>query len=237
MPIEPQRGRSSAQGEPQPKLPFRDPAEAWDHPLRSVETSLDSLAKRYPDREVSVGRRRKKMEFYGKPDEPNGFAMDSLEFFFLIAQYFREALPLRAILLLIACQRAGGVIRLTQEEMSTVLDVSRTKLNEALNEIMSHGIVFKVRRGVYQFNPPYSYRVAEFIPGTETAKPEWVEVDQRATIQRIRADESLPNLVRFPSLEKMREDIQALREERARDRARRRLERALKQGKGKGTQE
>ncbi|MFF3335364.1 hypothetical protein ACFYWX_38480 [Streptomyces sp. NPDC002888] len=53
----------------------------------------------------------------------------------------REALPLRLILLMIACQRAGGRIHLSQEEMAHVLNVARTKANEALGEIMSHGIV------------------------------------------------------------------------------------------------
>ncbi|MFD5065905.1 hypothetical protein ACFWNO_47530, partial [Streptomyces sp. NPDC058394] len=121
---------------------------------------------------------------YDTQERPKAFSMDSLEFFFLIAQYFREALPLRLILLMIACQKAGGQIRLTQEEMSTVLDVHRGKINEALGEVMSHGIVFKVCRGVYQFNPPYSYRVAEFIPGTELVEAEYVQVDQDKTIRR-----------------------------------------------------
>ncbi|MFD1852294.1 hypothetical protein ACFSKR_00125 [Kitasatospora cinereorecta] len=158
--------------------------------------------------------------------------MDSLEFFFVIAQFFREALPLRMILLLIACQRAGRRIPLTQDEMATVLDVSRTKANEALGEVMFHGIVFKVKRGVYQFNPPYSYRVAEFIPGTETTPAEYVKVDQHATIAKIRSDQSLPELVRFPSLEKMREEIERLRKERAEQREQRRRDRAERLEKG-----
>ncbi|MCE0447080.1 hypothetical protein LT493_29665 [Streptomyces tricolor] len=77
--------------------------------------------------------------------------------------------------------------------MATVLDVHRGKLNEALQETASHGIVFKVRRGVYQFNPPYSYRVAEFIPGTELVEAEYVQVDQDETIAKIRRT-SLPDL-------------------------------------------
>ncbi|WP_407841867.1 hypothetical protein ACE1OC_41585 (plasmid) [Streptomyces sp. DSM 116496] len=157
--------------------------------------------------------------------------MDSLEFFLVIAQYFREALPLRLILLLIACQRAGGRIPLTQEEMATILDVSRTKTSEALHTVMSHGIVFKVRRGVYQFNPPYSYRVAEFIPGTEMTG-EFVKVEQHGTISQIRSDTSLPDLVRFPSLDHMRQAIAELRAERARERAARRVSRTKRTGEG-----
>lgn len=106
--------------------------------------------------------------------------------------------------------------------MATVLDVPRAKTNEALQEVMSHGIVFKVRRGVYQFNPPYSYRVAEFIPGTELVEAEYVQVDQEKTIAKIRRDEGLPDLVRFPSLEHMREAIEELRKKRAEERAARR---------------
>ncbi|MFE7935679.1 hypothetical protein ACFU6S_44570, partial [Streptomyces sp. NPDC057456] len=160
---EPQRRRPvPKRARPRPELPLDDEIQAWSKPVQPVE-DLDSLARRYPRRKVSLSSERKPMEFYDTPERPKAFSMDSLEFFFLIAQYFREALPLRLILLMIACQKAGGQIRLTQEEMSTVLDVHRGKTNEALGEVMSHGIVFKVRRGVYQFNPPYSYRVAEFI--------------------------------------------------------------------------
>ncbi|WP_415954529.1 hypothetical protein [Streptomyces sp. KLOTTS4A1] len=73
--------------------------------------------------------------------------------------------------------------------------------------------------------------MAEFIPGTETTEPKYREVDQHATIQKIHEDENLPQPVRFLSLEKMREAVQEVRDERAKDRARRRLERALKQEK------
>ncbi|MBK3584781.1 hypothetical protein JHN49_14000 [Streptomyces sp. MBT57] len=218
----PQRRKiDSRRPEPQPWLPLPNPADAWDEPLTSVR-GLDEVARQFPGRKLTLDRTRKPMEFYGKPDEPNAFSMDSLEFFLVIAQFFREALPLRMILLLIACQRAGGRIPLTQDEMATVLDVSRTKANAALAEVMFHGIVFKVKRGVYQFNPPYSYRVAEFIPGTETTPAEYVKVEQHETIARIRSDQSLPDLVRFPSLEKMREEIERLRDERAKKRADRR---------------
>ncbi|MGW1109450.1 hypothetical protein [Streptomyces sp. NPDC002403] len=231
MPTEPQRRRTGSRSEPQPKLPLNDPADALDRYLQPVK-DLDEVARRYPGRKLTLDGERKPLEFYGKPDQPNAFSMDSLEFFLVIAQFFREALPLRMILLLIACQRAGGRIHLTQEEMGTVLDVSRTKANEALGEIMFHGIVFRVKRGVYQFNPPYSYRVAEFIPGTETTPAEYVKVDQHTAIAKIRSDQSLPDLVRFPSLEKMREEIEQLRSKRAEQRAQRRLERAQRQEKG-----
>ncbi|MGY0071689.1 hypothetical protein ACWZEH_34075 (plasmid) [Streptomyces sp. QTS137] len=52
------------------------------------------------------------------------------------------------------------------------------------------------------------------------------------TLKEIRADQSLPELVRFPSLEKMRQEIERLRKERADDRARRRQERAQLKEKG-----
>nr|WP_206327194.1 hypothetical protein [Streptomyces sp. S3(2020)] len=212
-------------------MPLDDPSDAWNQPLRPVK-DLDDVARQYPGRKLSLGEKRKPMEFYRTEEQPNAFSMDSLEFFLVIAQFFREALPLRLILLMIACQKAGGRIPLTQGEMATVLDVQRTKANEALGEIMSHGIVFRVKRGVYQFNPPYSYRVAEFIPGTETMEPEYIKVDQHVTLKQIRADQSLPELVRFPSLEKMRQEIERLRKERADERARRRLERAQLKEKG-----
>ena len=231
MSTEPQRRRPSAKEASQPKLPLDDPADAWNRPLRPVK-DLEDVARQYPGRKLSLGEKRKPMEFYGTEEQPNAFSMDSLEFFLVIAQFFREALPLRLILLMIACQKAGGRIPLTQDEMATVLDVSRTKVNEALGEIMSHGIVFRVKRGVYQFNPPYSYRVAEFIPGTETMEPEYIKVDQHVTLNQIRADQSLPELVRFPSLEKMRQEIERLRKERADERTRRRHERAQLKEKG-----
>ncbi|MER6916656.1 hypothetical protein ABT354_33815 [Streptomyces sp. NPDC000594] len=215
---------------PQPVLPLSDPADAWDRPLRPVR-DLDEVARTFPGRRLTLDSERSQLEFYGTPEQPNAFSMDSLEFFLVIAQFFREALPLRMILLLIACQRAGGRIQLTQEEMATVLDTSRGKVNEALSEIMFHGIVFKVKRGVYQFNPPYSYRVAEFIPGTETTPAEYVKVDQQSTITKIRSDQTLPELVRFPSLEKMREEIARLRAERAEERAQRRRRRSEQQEK------
>lgn len=84
-----------------------DAISAWSQPLAPVK-DLDSLAKRYPTRKLTLDGERKPLEFYGTENQPNAFSMDSLEFFLVIAQYFREALPLRLILLLIACQRAGG---------------------------------------------------------------------------------------------------------------------------------
>ncbi|MBN3933259.1 hypothetical protein IQ279_27275 [Streptomyces verrucosisporus] len=209
---------------------MNDPADAWDRPLHPVK-KLDEVARAYPGRKLTLDSERKPLEFYGPPDQPNAFSMDSLEFFLVIAQFFREALPLRLILLMIACQRAGGRIHLTQDEMAHVLDVSRTKVNEALREVMAHGIVFRVKRGVYRFNPPYSYRVAEFIPGTETMEPEYVRVEQYTAIAEIRSDESLPDLVRFPSLEQMRREIERLREERSKVRAERRHKRTQQKEK------
>lgn len=94
---------------------------------------------------------------------------------------------------------------------------------------MGHGIVFKVKRGVYQFNPPFSYRVAEFIPGTETVEAEYVNVPQHKTIASIRKNEKLPDLVRFPSLEHMRKAIEELRQERAEQRVERRRARAQRE--------
>ncbi|MEU3262207.1 hypothetical protein ABZ694_31240 [Streptomyces albidoflavus] len=231
MSPEPQRRRPAPKGAPRrlPLAPDED-LQAWSKPVRPAD--LDALARRYPSRSVSLSRERKALEVYDRPDRPKAFSMDSLEFFFVIAQYFREALPLRLILLLIACQSAGGIIKLTQEEMGAVLDVPRAKINEALQEIMGHGIVFKVARGAYQFNPPYSYRVAEFIPGTEDVEPQYVQVEQHEAIRKIRKDETLPDLVRFPSLEHMREAIEELRRERAAKREARRRERALRQEKG-----
>ncbi|WP_234043379.1 hypothetical protein [Streptomyces marianii] len=231
---EPEDGQQpEARSVPRQQPPFDDAIQAWGRPLSPVR-DLDDVARRYPGRRLTLEGERAPLEFYSRPGEPNAFSMDSLEFFFLIAQYFREALPLRMILLLIACQRAGGRIHLTQDEMATVLDVSRTKATETLQVIMSHGIVFKVKRGCYQFNPPFSYRVAEFIPGTETAggKPEYRRVEQYETISEIRKDATLPELVRFPSLEHMRRAIEELREERAAQRAARRAVRAMRREEG-----
>ncbi|MFI6729822.1 hypothetical protein [Streptomyces atratus] len=121
MSPEPQRRRPASKRAPRrPELPLDDEIQAWSKPVHPVE-DLDSVARRYPRRKLSLSSERKSMEFYDTPERPKAFSMDSLEFFFLIAQYFREALPLRLILLMIACQKAGGQIRLTQEEMATVL--------------------------------------------------------------------------------------------------------------------
>lgn len=233
MSAEPQGKQPDPRRAPRPQQRVDDALQAWAAPIAPVK-GLDDVARRFPGRKLTLEGERKPLEFYGTAEQPNAFSMDSLEFLFLIAQYFREALPLRMILLLIACQRAGGRIYLTQDEMATVLDVSRTRASETLQVVMSHGIVFKVKRGCYQFNPPYSYRVAEFIPGTEATgtASEYVKVEQHDTITKIRKDESLPELVRFPSLEHMRRAIEELRQERAKERAARRLERAARQQEG-----
>ncbi|MGW0664893.1 hypothetical protein [Streptodolium elevatio] len=224
---------SARAGVPRPQLPVDDALQAWSRPVAPVK-DLDDVARRYPGRSLSLGPERQSVEFYGTPDRPNAFAMDSLEFLFICAQYFREALPLRMIFLLISCQRAGGRIPLTQEEMAYVLDVSRSKVADVIKEIAEHGIVFKVKRGVYQFNPPYSYRAAEFIPGTETAgrKPEYIRVEQYDAITEIRENKTLPERVRYPSLAHMRVAIEERRQERAEQRAARRQARAAQQEEG-----
>jgi biotin operon repressor len=216
---ESQRRRHVARPAPNPGLPPDDPLRAFGERLRKIE-GLDDLARSYPGREISVGRQRQQLEFFSTPERPNAFAMVALEFFFVIAQYYREALPLRLILLLIAGQRAGGRIPLTQDDMAQLLDVPRQKVNEALREIMSHGIVIKIGRGVYQFNPPYSYVAAELVRLSD-GRAEYVQVDQADALRELRAS-ALPDLVRYPSLEHMREAIEEFRQERARKRRERR---------------
>ncbi|MFE9427717.1 hypothetical protein ACFYNO_32660 [Kitasatospora sp. NPDC006697] len=226
MPTEPTRRRSSPRANPQqPPLPLADPVSAFSSPLAPVPSvsGLDDLAERYPDRKVSVSARQRPLEIYsGKPNQQGSFSLDSQEFFLVIAQFFREALPLRIIILMIACQRAGGRIELTQEEMGTVLDITRPKINDALQEIMEHGIVYKVKPGLYQFNPPYSYRVAEFVPASEGQPAKVIRVEQADRISEIRGNTGLPDRVRFPSLEAMRTAIEELRRARAEERAARR---------------
>ncbi|MEU0632060.1 hypothetical protein [Streptomyces sp. NPDC005989] len=196
----------------QPGLDPDDPLAAFGSRLRAIK-DLDDLARQYPDRDINLGRKRQKLEFYSSDDRPNAFAMASLEFLLVIAQYYREALPLRLILLLIAGQRAGGQIPLTQDDMAAILDVPRQKVNPALQDVMEHGIVLKRRPGVYQFNPPYSYVAAELVRGAE-GRTEYVQVDQQDALEELRAG-SLPELVRYPSLQHMRDAIDELRKERA----------------------
>ncbi|MGK5450743.1 MULTISPECIES: hypothetical protein [Streptomyces] len=211
--------RRRATSAPRPELPPDDPLQAFGQRLRSLP-GLDDLARKYPGRDITVGRERQALEFYSSPERPNAFAMASLEFFLVIAQYYREALPLRLILLLIAGQRAGGKIPLTQDDMAAILDVPRQRVNEALRDVMGHGIVLKVRRGLYQFNPPYSYVAAELIRDAE-GHTEYVQVDQQDALAELRAG-TLPELVRYPSLQHMREAIDELRAERAAKRRQRR---------------
>jgi hypothetical protein len=85
---------------------------------------------------------------------------------------------------------------------------------------LEHGIVLKRRPGVYQFNPPYSYVAAELVRGVE-GRTEYVQVDQQDALEELRAG-SLPELVRYPSLQIMREAIDELRKERAAKRRERR---------------
>ncbi|MFJ3213853.1 hypothetical protein [Streptomyces flaveolus] len=216
---ESQPRRRAARPAPHPGLAPDDPLRAFGERLRKIE-GLDDLARTYPGRDITVGRQRQQLEFFSTPERPNAFAMVALEFFLVIAQYYREALPLRLILLLIAGQRAGGRIPLTQDDMAQILDVPRQKVNESLREVMSHGIVIKRSRGVYQFNPPYSYVAAELVRLSD-GSTEYVQVDQADALAELRAA-ALPDLVRFPSLEHMREAIEEFREERARKRRERR---------------
>ncbi|GGQ47958.1 MULTISPECIES: hypothetical protein [Streptomyces] len=216
---ESQPRRRAARPAPHPGLTPDDPLRAFGERLRKIE-GLDDLARTYPGRDITVGRQRQQLEFFSTPERPNAFAMVALEFFLVIAQYYREALPLRLILLLIAGQRAGGRIPLTQDDMAQILDVPRQKVNESLREVMSHGIVIKRSRGVYQFNPPYSYVAAELVRLSD-GSTEYVQVDQADALAELRAA-ALPDLVRFPSLEHMREAIEEFREERARKRRERR---------------
>ncbi|MFJ9634791.1 helix-turn-helix domain-containing protein [Streptomyces sp. NPDC101175] len=209
---ESQRRRRPARPAPNPGLAPDDPLRAFGDRLRKID-GLDDLARSYPGREITVGRQRQQLEFFSDPDRPNAFAMVALEFFLVIAQYYREALPLRLILLLIAGQRAGGRIPLTQDDMAEILDVPRQKVNLALREVMSHGIVIKRGRGVYQFNPPYSYVAAELVRLSD-GSTEYVQVDQADALAELRAAK-LPDLVRFPSLQHMREAIDEFRKERA----------------------
>ncbi|WP_309030743.1 hypothetical protein [Streptomyces alfalfae] len=216
---ESQPRRRAARPAPRPGLAPDDPLRAFGERLRKIE-GLDDLARTYPGREITVGRQRQQLEFFSTPERPNAFAMVALEFFLVIAQYYREALPLRLILLLIAGQRAGGRIPLTQDDMAQILDVPRQKVNQSLREVMSHGIVIKRSKGVYQFNPPYSYVAAELVRLSD-GSTEYVQVGQADALAELRAA-ALPDLVRFPSLEHMREAIEEFREERTRKRRERR---------------
>ncbi|MEU6278190.1 hypothetical protein ABZ871_38220 [Streptomyces populi] len=188
-----------------------DPLAIFDTTLTPVR-SLDDLAQQFPDRDLSLSRRRAPLEMYSSEENPNAFALDSLEFFLVISQHFREALPLRLIFLRIACQRAGGRIELTQDEMAKVLDISRQAVNEALQEIMTHGIVYKRSRGVYQFNPPHSYRTGELVR-TMDGGTKYVRVEQDEVLNEVRKDTSLPDLVRFPSLDHLRRAVEEMRAE------------------------
>ncbi|GGX57735.1 hypothetical protein [Streptomyces chartreusis] len=213
------RRRQAAPRRKPAELDPSDPLAAFDATLAPVR-SLDDLAQQFPDRDLSLSRRRAPLEMYSSEENPNAFALDSLEFFLVISQYFREALPLRLIFLLIACQRAGGRIELTQDEMAKVLDVSRQAVNESLQEIMTHGIVYKRSRGVYQFNPPYSYRIGELVRTMDGGK-KYVRVEQDEVINEVRRDTSLPDLVRFPSLDHLRRAVEEMRAERAERRSER----------------
>ncbi|MEV6080957.1 hypothetical protein AB0L80_38545 [Streptomyces sp. NPDC052069] len=126
----------------------------------------------------------------------------------------------------------GIFIQLAAEQVKHHYDTKelpKTPLSHLLHRRSETFLHYSENENSHQFNPPYSYRVAEFIPGTETTPAEYVKVDQHTTISKIRSDQSLPDLVRFPSLEKMREEINRLRTDRAEQRAQRRKDRAQRQ--------
>lgn len=73
---------------------------------------------------------------------------------------------------------------------------------------------------MYQFNPPYSYVAAELVRLSD-GSTEYVQVDQADALAELRAAK-LPDLVRFPSLQHMPEEIDEFRKERAHRRRERR---------------
>ncbi|MGP4001692.1 helix-turn-helix domain-containing protein [Streptomyces sp. 8N706] len=182
------------------------------------------MVRAHPNRDIAISKERKGLTFYGTDEQPNAFAMDSLEFLFIVAQYYRGNLPLRLILILIANQRAGGRIELTQERMADILDVHRSRVSEVLQELMEQGIVVKMERGVYRVNPVYSFRGAEFVRN-QNGKIEYTEVSQRDVLDEL-TNSNMPELVRYPSLQALEEAIAEDRKMRAERRAARAKERA-----------
>ncbi|MFF4402682.1 hypothetical protein [Streptomyces sp. NPDC001480] len=81
----PQR-RGASRRASAPDVPLDDALLAWAKPIAPVE-DLDAVARKYPNRKLTLHSERRPLEFYARPGEPNAFSMDSLEFFFLIAQY------------------------------------------------------------------------------------------------------------------------------------------------------
>ncbi|MFE4604914.1 helix-turn-helix domain-containing protein [Kitasatospora indigofera] len=222
--------RDAASPEPRRKLtrpaadPKPDPRKAFSGRRTKAVRSLDEVVGLYPDRRVEVSEKRKGLEFYSTDAQPNAFAMDSQEFLFIMAQYYRGNVPLRLVCILIANQQAGGVIELTQEQMADILDVHRTAVNDALSELTEHGIVVKITRGSYRLNPVFSYRGAA-LRRLPDGKTEFVQVEQADVLDELRRRSDLPDRVRYPSLDALKQAIDVSREERAqlrRERARER---------------
>lgn len=190
---------------------------------KPVAASLDDVARAHPGRSLTLGKERKGLQFYSKAEEPNAFAMDSLEFLFIVAQFYRGNLPLRLIMILIANQAAGGVIDLTQERMAEILDVHRSRISETLAELMEHGIVVMLGRGKYRINPVYSYRGAQ-LKRSPDGTSEYIEVDQADVLREI-WDSGLPEQVRYPSLDSLVAAIESDRKAREEARQERRAQR------------
>ncbi|MFJ5122410.1 hypothetical protein [Kitasatospora sp. NPDC088548] len=193
--------------------------------------SLDDVARAHPGRSLTLGKERKALQFYGTPEEPNAFAMDSLEFLFVVAQYYRGNTPLRLIMILIANQKAGGPIELTQERMAEILDVHRTEVNEKLAELMELGIVMMLARGRYRINPVYSWRGAQLTRNPD-GSTEYTEVDQGDVLREI-WDSGLPDQVKYPSLESLKAAIKRDKDARAARRLKRKEERQAAENRAK----
>ncbi|MER5638097.1 helix-turn-helix domain-containing protein [Kitasatospora sp. NPDC002227] len=193
--------------------------------------TLDDVARAHPGRSLTLGKERKALQFYGTPEAPNAFAMDSLEFLFVVAQYYRGNLPLRLILILIANQKAGGPIELTQERMAEILGVHRTQVNETLAELMELGIVMMLARGLYRINPVYSWRGAQLTRNPDGTS-DYTEVDQSDVLREI-WDSGLPEQVKYPSLDSLKEAIENDKKAREAKRLKRREERQAAENRAK----
>ncbi|MFJ5926430.1 replication/maintenance protein RepL [Kitasatospora sp. NPDC092948] len=195
------------------------------------QPSLDDVARAHPGRSLTLGKERKALQFYGTPEEPNAFAMDSLEFLFIVAQYYRGNTPLRLIMILIANQKAGGPIELTQERMAEILDVHRTQVNETLAELMELGIVMMLARGRYRINPVYSWRGAQLVRNADGTS-EYTEVEQSDVLREI-WDSGLPEQVKYPSLDSLKDAIEQDKKARAAKRRQRQEERRAAEKRAK----
>ncbi|WP_331731028.1 hypothetical protein OHV05_37945 (plasmid) [Kitasatospora sp. NBC_00070] len=202
-----------------PKVEEPNPRAAFSR-RRATVTSLDEVARAHPARRITVDAERANLTFYSSAEQPNAFSMDSLEFLFIVAQYYRGNLPLRLILVLIANQQAGGEVELTQEQMGDILDVHRSRISETLLELAGHGIAVKIARGRYRLNPVYSYRAAALRKNAD-GKSEYVQVDQSEVLRQLMGSD-LPEKVRYPTLQAL---VDAITEDRS-ERAERRKSRA-----------